>query len=112
MPLKKMKRIAIEVAKKVRHNTGNEKELFLGETMMYISQAISGIKAIIKRIPEYLRKSCNCFQYYLIKSFIAVYIAAPTPRRERIIVKTGVSRRNSLSSFVPAHTVIRIIATI
>jgi len=49
---------------------------------------------------------------HLIKSFTAVYIAAKTPNRDRIIVNTGVSRRNSLSSFVPPQVAIRIITII
>jgi hypothetical protein len=49
---------------------------------------------------------------YLIKSFTAMYIAAKTPKRDRIIVKTGVSRTNSLSSLMPPQTVIRIITII
>ena len=47
-----------------------------------------------------------------MKSFIAVYIAAKTPRRERIIVKTWVCHPVSLSSFTPPQTVSRIIPII
>ena len=50
--------------------------------------------------------------YHLIKSFTAIYIAVKTPRRDSIIVKTGVLRRKSLSSFMPPHTVSRIITII
>ena len=49
---------------------------------------------------------------HLIKSFTAIYIAAKTPRRERIIVKTGLSKPVSLSSFTPPQVVTRIIPII
>jgi len=49
---------------------------------------------------------------HLIKSFMAVYIAANTPRRDKMIVKTGFSNPVSLSSFVPPHAVIRMIPII
>lgn len=47
-----------------------------------------------------------------MKSLTDVYIAAKTPRRERTIVKTGVSQPVSLSSCTPPQVVIRIIAII
>ena len=50
------------------------------------------------------RKSLN-------KIFYHVYIAAKTPRRERIIVKTGFGIR-SLSSLIPPQVVTRIIPII
>jgi hypothetical protein len=49
---------------------------------------------------------------HLRKSFMAVYIAAKTPKRERIIVKTGFSKPASLSSFMPPQVVTRIIPNI
>jgi len=56
----------------------------------------------------------SCFNNvdHLIKSFTATYIAAKTPRRERIIVKTGLLLPVSLSSFIPPQVVTRIIAII
>jgi len=57
---------------------------------------------------------CNRFNYgyHFIKSFTAVYIAAKTPRRERIIVNTGFWKPKTLSSFIPPQVVKSIIPTI
>jgi hypothetical protein len=49
---------------------------------------------------------------HFMKSFNAVYIAAKTPKRERIMVNTGVSKPATLSSFVPPHVQTRIIPNI
>ena len=49
---------------------------------------------------------------YLRKSFTAVYMAAKTPKRESIIVKTGFSKPATLSSFMPPQVVTRIIPII
>jgi hypothetical protein len=49
---------------------------------------------------------------HLIKSLMAVYIAAKTPSRDKTIVKTGVFQPVSLSSFTPPQTVTRIIPII
>ena len=49
---------------------------------------------------------------HLIKSLMATYIAAKTPRRESTMVKTGVCQPVSLSSFTPPQTVTRIIPII
>ena len=63
-----------------------------------------------RRIREYLYRGFK--KNHLIKPFMAVYIAANTPRRDNIIVKTGVSNPVSLSSLVPPHVVIRMIPII
>jgi len=68
----------------------------------------------VKRIISGRRYFRDIFKlnHFLMKSLTAVYIAAVTPNNERIIVNTGVSRRKSLSSFLPPHTEISIIASI
>jgi hypothetical protein len=49
---------------------------------------------------------------HLRKSFTAVYMAAKTPKRDNIIVKTGFSKPATLSSFMPPQVVTSIIPII
>lgn len=49
---------------------------------------------------------------HLIKSLSAVYMPANTPKRERIIVKTGVDNPRTLSSLIPHHVITRIMTII
>jgi hypothetical protein len=68
------------------------------------------IISIIKRIKIYFP---NIFKWvHFIKSLIAMYIAANTPRRERIIVKTGLLKPDNSSSLIPPQVVRPIIAII
>jgi hypothetical protein len=72
--------------------------------------------AIIRRERSVIRSKYLMIRFtrgaHLIKSLMAVYMAVNTPRRDSIIVNTGVSRPKSLSSFIPPQTVIRMMTTI
>ncbi len=47
----------------------------------------------------------TCVRDHLIKSLRATYMPAKTPKRERIIVKTGVDNPRTLSSLIPHHVI-------
>jgi hypothetical protein len=92
-----------------KHPSNKEIPVSFGEFRR--KSAVIRSEVRIKRETEYL-KAFSKGDYFLMKSFTAVYIAANTPRSDRIMVKTGVSSPKSLSSFIPPQTVTRMIMII
>jgi len=111
-PLRKMKRVIKEITENITDNIIISLNIIPVVSVIirtYPDPRISKFSIKSKKI--YLRRGFNKAGY-LIKSFTAVYIAAKTPRRERIIVKTGFSVPVSLSSLIPPQVVTRIIPII
>lgn len=112
LPLKKMKREIKLIRKKLMVRIATS------VNFMFTVARVRRINPETRiRVAKSIRRNKYIFTvptrvYHFIKSLTDVYIPPKTPRSEKMMVKTGVSSLNTLSSLMPTHVMASIIKII